>query len=120
MSASKCYRAALRVSVALGVVAFGAARAAGPAPGSWPQNFSISALEPTGLALPLTAPGPVNVTIRSQGAPIVATLVRPAGTIAVQQGGTNELRLTYVATPDDLRASPIWRVALVVQPGVDP
>jgi len=120
MSASTLSRAALFLTLALGAMAFGAARAAGPAPGSWPQNFSISALEPTALALPLTAAGPVNVTIRSQGAPIVARLVRPAGTVAVQQDGTNELHLSYVATPDDLRASPLWRVALSVQPGVDP
>jgi hypothetical protein len=120
MSASTWYRATLLATVAGGVLAAGSANAAAPAPPLWPRDFSISARQPEALALPLTAPGPVNVTVRSQGAPLVATLVRPAGTIAVQQGGTNELHLTYVATPDDLRASPIWRVALAVQSGTDP
>jgi len=96
---------------------------ASPLTPQWPQKWSVNNQEPAGFGFPVTQPGPVTVTIESQGpaAPITAVLLDGSMQTVQQQSGVGGLRLSHVVTPAELRAGSIWQVRLkLAQPAGPP
>jgi len=74
---------------------------------AWPQNFQLPQGETRGFAFPVTQPGPISVSIRTQGTPIVATLSGPPAQ-PIQQSGTGAFTITHTATAAEVAKSSIW------------
>jgi len=74
---------------------------------AWPQNFQLPQGESRGFAFPVTQPGQILVSIRTQGAPIVATLSGPPAQ-PIRQSGTGVLTITHTATAAEVAKSSIW------------
>ena len=77
----------------------------------WPQQFQVFAGESTTFGFVVTQPGTITVNVTSQGAPIVLSLAGPL-TQAVQQQGSGNLSLSYMATSADLQKSYLWQVRM--------
>jgi hypothetical protein len=96
--------------------------ASGQAPNSppaqeppWPQRFEVQGLQIHSLIFAVTQPGPVDVGVQSQGAP-VSLVVRgplPGGSgAAPPQVGVGTLHWRYAVTPQDLQRGLFWQIEL--------
>jgi hypothetical protein len=101
----------LRVCAALCLLASmqsAGAQDAEPLP-SWPRQFSVQGPEVASFGFALTQPGPIVVDLQVNGAPVLASLEGPAQLVAQRQGN-GTLRLSHVATPQEMQKSPVWIV----------
>jgi hypothetical protein len=72
----------------------------------WPQSFTLSGPIMRTFGVPVTQPGPIEVDLQVNGAPVVATLQGHAGELTRQQGA-GSLHMSYVASASDIQESPI-------------
>jgi hypothetical protein len=101
-------RRLVTMTIALAAVALaGSSSDAQSGEPAWPQNFQLPQGESRGFAFPVTQPGPISVSIRTQGTPIVATLSGAAAQ-PIQQSGTGTLTVTHTATAAEVAKSSIW------------
>ncbi len=89
-----------------------AALASGPiAEPTWPQRFAVSRGERAGFGFVVGQPGRIAVTVQSQGAPLVVSLVKPGGT-TVDKQGTGSITIETSASADDVKHGVIWVVSV--------
>jgi len=81
---------------------------------SWPQKFDVVAGEPSSFAFVASQPGPISVTVQSQGAPITVSLSGPL-TQPVEKSGTGTVKLDYAATVNDVGRGSLWHVQIRAQ-----
>jgi hypothetical protein len=110
------------ISFALSAVAFPALSQTPPTAQqarepSWPQTFAIQGPQVQSYAFPVTQPGPISISVQSQGAPLNVVLQGPPPN-PVTQGGPGVLRINYTATAQDVQRGIFWQVKLsLAQPG---
>jgi hypothetical protein len=80
----------------------------------WPQKFDVVAGEPSSFAFVASQPGPISVTVQSQGSPITVSLSGPL-TQPVEKSGTGLVKLEYAATANDVGRGSIWQVQIRAQ-----
>jgi hypothetical protein len=59
----------------------------------------------------VSKPGPIVVTVRWQGSPLLVSLIKPGGA-TVDRQGTGSVALDYTATAEDVRKGTLWSVRL--------
>lgn len=85
----------------------------GPA---WPQKFELLAGDGISYGVPVALPagraGAVAVTVQTQGAPVVVSLLSQDGRVLARREGTGQLLLEHPVVPQDLAAGPAWSVLI--------
>lgn len=84
---------------------------------TFPQKFSVQGPESSSFGFAVTQPGPIQVEVQAQGAPVIVT-VRNVASAPMTQQGTGQIRLSYTVTAEDIQKSALWMVNVrLVQPG---
>jgi hypothetical protein len=78
---------------------------------SWPQRFDFLGGEAASFAFIASQPGPITVSVQSQGSPITLSLSGPVAR-PIEQSGSGAVTLAYTATAADVARSSIWLVRL--------
>jgi hypothetical protein len=78
---------------------------------TWPQRFELSGPEPASFAFAVTQPGPVQVDVQTQGAPVRVAL---AGSQQREQIGSGRVALNLLLTPQDIQRGVLWHVRIVL------
>jgi hypothetical protein len=85
----------------------------GPAAGAaalptWPQAYALWAGERRTLIVPVTSPGPVQITVAWQGMqPAVALTDLQGGVVAQASSGNGPLRIEHVFTAQEVARGPV-------------
>jgi hypothetical protein len=86
-------------------------------PAEFPQTFQVQGPETSSFGFGVTQPGPIEVTVDSQGPPVSAMLQHVTSAPVTQQG-VGQIRLSHTVTPEEVGKSALWVVKVkLVQPG---
>jgi hypothetical protein len=80
---------------------------------TWPQKVTLQGPVLRTFGIPATQPGPVDVALQVEGAPVVASLNGTAAPLASQQGA-GALHMTYTITDRDVQSGPVLVLALAL------
>jgi hypothetical protein len=97
-----------RASIGVARANAGMVMAAGSPP-AFPQKFSVQGPQSDSFGFAVTQPGPVQVDVQTQGAPVVVTLQNLASA-PISQRGSGSIRFTYQITAQDVQKSALWVV----------
>jgi hypothetical protein len=81
------------------------------APATLTQPLALGPGERTGFGFAVGSPGPIVVTVRWSGVPLIISLVKPGG-VSVDQQGTGSVTLQYAVAADDVRKGMLWSVSV--------
>jgi hypothetical protein len=84
---------------------------------TFPQKFQVQGPQTDSFGFGVTQPGTIEVTVDSQGPPVIVTLQHIASPPIAQQG-TGPIRLSHPVTAEQIQKSALWLLKIrLVQPG---
>lgn len=84
---------------------------------TFPQKFQVQGPETDSFGFGVTQPGPIEVTVDSQGPP-VSVMLQHLTSAPVTQQGVGQIRVSHTVTPEEVGKSALWVVKIKsVQPG---
>jgi hypothetical protein len=86
---------------------------------TFPQRFDVKGPEIDSFGFAVTQPGPINVDVQAQGAPLLVTLESSGGQ-PITKPATGGLRMSYNATPQDVQRSVLWVVHIRLAQPIPP
>jgi hypothetical protein len=81
----------------------------------WPQSFDLRGLQVRAYGFAVTQPGPIELDVKSQGAPLDVVLQGPIAQ-PLEQQGSGALRISYVVTPQDVQRGVLWHFMIRLTP----
>jgi hypothetical protein len=78
---------------------------------AFPQKFDLQGPETDSFGFAVTQPGPIQVDVEAQGAPVIVTMQHLTSPPLSQQG-IGQIHLAYQVTPQDVQKSALWVVRI--------